>query len=188
MKTNILITGASSCIAAEVQNLLTKLKNIKIYLTYNSEKIERLSNAEVFQADFSCRSSLSDFCKAVKDKEITHYIQMQGNTFDSQSIEKVDFENLDKTMDVNLNSTIMILKAILPGMRDRQYGRIVLMNTASSKFGGGFNSFSYGLSKHSVEFLTKYLAKNYTSYNILSNCVSPGLIETGFHQKYQKKI
>ena len=57
------------------------------------------------------------------------------------------------------------------------------MSTASSGFGGGQSSFGYGLSKHSIIFLTKYLAKYYTQYNILTNCVSPGLFLTDFHTK-----
>ena len=61
------------------------------------------------------------------------------------------------------------------------------MNTASSEHGGGKSNFGYGLAKHTVGYTIKHLAKYYTSYNILSNCVSPGLIETKFHTKRMKR-
>ena len=62
------------------------------------------------------------------------------------------------------------------------------MNTASSEHGGGESNFGYGLAKHSVGYTIKYLAKYYTSFNILSNCVSPGLIETKFHKRIKRTV
>ena len=61
------------------------------------------------------------------------------------------------------------------------------MNTASSEHGGVESNFGYGLAKHSVSFTIKYLAKYFTSYNILANCISPGFIETKFHTKRMKR-
>ena len=55
------------------------------------------------------------------------------------------------------------------------------MSTASASYGGGEKSFAYGLSKHGIYFLTKYLAKHYSKHNIITNCVSPGFIGTKFH-------
>ena len=62
------------------------------------------------------------------------------------------------------------------------------MNTASSEHGGGESNFGYGLAKHTVGYTIKYLAKYYTSFNILSNCVSPGLIETKFHKRIKRTV
>ena len=43
------------------------------------------------------------------------------------------------------------------------------------------------MANHSVGYLTKHLSKYFTQHNILTNCISPGLIDTKFHTNVMKR-
>ncbi len=177
----VLITGASS----EIGTALIKRINDQIdgsYLFTCFRQSESIFDAETLCVDLSKKEEIEKFAESIKYKEITHFIQLQGSTIMQDNIENQSFDSLEFNLNINLHSSILILRHIIAGMKTRQFGRIVLMNTASSEYGGGIDSFGYGLAKHAVSYVVKYLAKHYSKYNILTNCVSPGLIATKIHQ------
>ena len=66
-------------------------------------------------------------------------------------------------------------------------GKIILISTASAKYGGGKTSLAYGVAKAGIECLTKGLAREGAPYDILVNCICPGFINTQFHTKRMKR-
>ena len=187
-KPHILITGASSEIGMALLNKIHENLDCKLFITKYSNKHSLMDNdATEIIADLSNRDEILELSRKIDGMNITHYIQLQGNSTVDDTIETQSFESLDFNLTVNLNSTIMLLRNILPKMKNSEFGRIVLMNTASSTHGGGYQSFGYGLSKCGVGFVTQYLGKYYSKYNILTNCVSPGFINTKFHTKIMKR-
>ena len=62
-------------------------------------------------------------------------------------------------------------------------GKIVLTSTSSASHGGGVDTFGYGISKFSIEYLTKLLAKEGGNHKILCNAIAPGFINTKIHLK-----
>ena len=188
MKPNVLITGASSEIGNALLKEIVAETDSDLILTVHSRHAPSIDcNFDIYAMDLSTHAGIDLLCKAIIDKEITHYIQLQGNSTIEDTLENQTYSSLDFNLNVNLLSSVHIIKTIITKMKTNNFGRIVLMNTASSNHGGGISSFGYGMAKHGVNFLTKYLAKYYTQYNILTNCVSPGLIETGFHERIMQK-
>lgn len=182
----ILITGASSDIAQElIDKILSSHINSSFILTYNTTNLlkSNIKNTESFKVDWTNKSEVDKFTCYISEQNITHFVQLQGGLTDGGNIEDLDDNLFFDTFNLNIFSSIKIIKAILPNMIKNNYGRIVLMSTASANYGGGFNGFSYGLSKHSVMYLTKYLAKYYARYNIITNSVSPGFINTKLHKQ-----
>lgn len=180
MSKKILITGASSDIGSCLIDII--LKNIddpNLFLTFFTNKPDFGFECKLVKVDFT--ADIASFCSELKKEDIGYFIQLQGGFSGNGSIENFDMLNYLQVFDLNLFSTIKILNSIIPKMKSDNFGRIVLMNTASSNFGGGENSFLYGLSKHGVSYLTKYMAKHYSRYNIITNCVSPGFIDTKQH-------
>ena len=185
----ILITGGNSDIARCLVKAIRQELKWPIMVTNNSQNISyKEKNIEEVTLDCNNRQEVEAFSHTVKGLGISHYIQLQGNSWSSDYLDTQSFESLDYHLNVNCLSTIMILRFLLPTMKQRKFGRICLMNTASSEHGGGESNFGYGLAKHTVGYTIKYLAKYYTSFNILSNCVSPGLIETKFHKRIKRTV
>ncbi len=90
----------------------------------------------------------------------------------------------DRVMDVNLKSVYLCSQAVLPMMRRLGRGRIVNMTSVAARNGGGPGSVAYATSKAGVSNLTRAMAKELVSENILVNGVAPGVITTPFHDRY----
>ncbi|MFQ5899664.1 MAG: beta-ketoacyl-ACP reductase [Candidatus Methylomirabilia bacterium] len=82
----------------------------------------------------------------------------------------------DEVLDVNLKGTFLCAQAVLPGMRERGWGRVI--NTSSIGSLGNIGQANYAASKAGVIGLTKTLALEYAKYGVTVNCVAPGATMT----------
>ncbi len=78
---------------------------------------------------------------------------------------------------VNLLGTMICCQAVLRGMMERQYGKIVTIASDAGRV-GSLGQAAYGASKGGVIAFTRNLAVEMARYRINVNCVSPGLIDT----------
>lgn len=80
---------------------------------------------------------------------------------------------------VNVRGTFLVTQAVLPGMRERGYGRIINMSSVSGQRGGGvFGASHYSASKAAILGLTKTLAREVGAQGITVNAVAPGMVDT----------
>ena len=82
-----------------------------------------------------------------------------------------------KIIDINLNGTFYVNRAVVPGMKARNYGRIVNIASIAGKEGNP-NASAYSASKAAVIGLTKSLGKELAGYDIAVNCVTPATAQT----------
>jgi 2-dehydro-3-deoxy-L-rhamnonate dehydrogenase (NAD+) len=82
-----------------------------------------------------------------------------------------------RVMDINVNGTFYVNRAIVPGMKERNYGRIVNIASVAGKEGNP-NAAAYSASKAAVIGLTKSLGKELAGYDIAVNCISPATAQT----------
>jgi 3-oxoacyl-[acyl-carrier protein] reductase len=82
-----------------------------------------------------------------------------------------------KINEVNLDGVFLCCRAIVPGMIDRNYGRIVTIASVAGKEGNP-NASAYSASKAGVIALTKSLGKELAEYDISVNSITPGIIDT----------
>lgn len=93
-----------------------------------------------------------------------------------------------QVMEVNLTGVFLCCRAIVPGMIERNYGRIVNISSIAGKEGNPTAS-GYSASKAGVIALTKSLGKETASYNIAVNCITPEAAKTRiFDQLSQEHI
>jgi len=90
---------------------------------------------------------------------------------------RISDDDWDAVIDANLRGAFATIRAATRGMMKRRWGRIV--NIASIVgLTGNKGQVNYAASKAGLIGLTKSVAKEYASRNILANVVAPGLIET----------
>jgi NAD(P)-dependent dehydrogenase (short-subunit alcohol dehydrogenase family) len=89
-------------------------------------------------------------------------------------------EEFDWLMGINVRGGFLCLKAVLPGMMERRWGRLIWLSSQAGKQGGGvFGKSHYAASKAALIGLCQAVARELGPYGITSNAIAPGLIDTG---------
>ena len=101
--------------------------------------------------------------------------QMGGDMFMTTPIEQYH-----KVLDTNLIGHYNTMRACIPYMTERHYGRIVNVSSVTA-FGGGVGTAAYVASKAGSIVQTKAFARNFGPEGITVNCVAPGMVETPMH-------
>jgi len=84
-------------------------------------------------------------------------------------------EDWELNLAVNLGGTYNVTKAVFPGMRERRWGRIVVMASIAGLM-GGFGQTAYATSKMGVIGFAKSVALEGARANVTCNAVAPGII------------
>jgi NAD(P)-dependent dehydrogenase (short-subunit alcohol dehydrogenase family) len=95
-----------------------------------------------------------------------------------EPFEETSLQSWQRTLDVNLTGGFLISRAVVPGMRDRGYGRIVSIGSSAGVTGGTKSVAAYAASKAGLMALTKSIANEYASHGITANALAPTLIDT----------
>jgi len=94
-----------------------------------------------------------------------------------RGVDDLTEQDFDRTIAVNLKSVFLCTQAVLPGMRARQWGRIVNISSGAARGAGGVGP-HYNASKAGLEGLTRGYAARLVKNGITVNAVAPSLIET----------
>ncbi|WP_137151023.1 SDR family NAD(P)-dependent oxidoreductase [Devosia sp. FKR38] len=93
------------------------------------------------------------------------------------SLEDYDPDEWRRVIEVNLNGTFYVNKAVVPGMKARNYGRIVNIASIAGKEGNP-NLSAYSAAKAGVIGLTKSLGKELARFDIAVNAITPATAKT----------
>jgi 2-dehydro-3-deoxy-L-rhamnonate dehydrogenase (NAD+) len=89
----------------------------------------------------------------------------------------VSDEEWQRVFAINANGSFFMCRAVLPGMIERGYGRIVLVASIAGKEGNPMAA-AYSASKAAVIAMTKAIGKDVAGTGVLVNCIAPAVIET----------
>ncbi|MBN1203250.1 MAG: 3-oxoacyl-[acyl-carrier-protein] reductase [Anaerolineae bacterium] len=139
-------------------------------------------------ADVSNAEQVEGMVKTVIDTygQIDVLVNNAGTTRDSLII-RMDEEEYDFILRVNLKSAWLCSKAVIRPMMRKRYGRIVNMSSASGRM-GQIGQTNYSTSKAGMIGLTKALAREVGSRGITVNAVAPGFIRTALTEQMDQAI
>ena len=97
-------------------------------------------------------------------------------------VEDFPVEKWDQIIAINLSSAFHTIRAAVPGMKARGWGRIIQTASAHSLVASPFKS-AYVSAKHAIAGLTKTVALELATHKITVNCISPGYVWTPLVEK-----
>jgi 3-hydroxybutyrate dehydrogenase len=182
------VTGSTSGIGLAIARTMAKAgANIVINGMGAADDIEKERAA--IEADFGVKCAYSP-ADMTKPAEIAGFVALGETTFGSldilvnnagiqfvSPIEEFPIEKWDAIIAINLSSAFHAIRAAVPGMKKRQWGRIINTASAHSLVASPFKS-AYVAAKHGIAGLTKTVALEVATSKITCNCVSPGYVWT----------
>ena len=130
-----------------------------------------------------------------KPAEIADMVKTAAKTFGSldvlvnnagiqfvSPIEDFPIEKWDQIIAINLSAAFHAIRAAVPGMKSRKWGRIISTASAHSLVASPFKS-AYVTAKHGIAGLTKTVALELATFGVTCNCISPGYVWTPLVEK-----
>lgn len=174
-----LITGASRGIGFATATRLAKAGKSVIGMARNAPETD--FPGTFVAVDMADREATADaLAEIVASHTVTGLVNNVGLNV-PQLLDDVDMASFERVIDINVRTTIQCTQAVLPTMRERQYGRIV--NVSSRGAQGRPRRTSYGAAKAGLESLGRTWALELARDGITVNAVAPGAIATEMFKK-----
>ena len=188
----VIVTGAAGGIGLATINLLLKykVKILALDIKKPSSKILKNKNISYHQIDLVNEINLSltikEFVK--KNKRIDYLVNTTGVLWFGKDISAIDLDIKiwDQVFDINLKTMVLLSKLIIPIMKKNKFGSMVHISSIDALSGDNKPQDAYGASKAAMIRLSKSLAIQFSSFNIRSNCILPGAVETPMQDRWKK--
>jgi 3-hydroxybutyrate dehydrogenase len=149
---------------------------------------------KAIESDFKVKAVYSP-ADMTRPKEIAEMVALGETTFGAVDIlvnnagiqfvspvEDFPVEKWDAIIAINLSAAFHGIRAAVPGMKKRGWGRIINTASAHSLVASPFKS-AYVSAKHGIAGLTKTVALELATFRITCNCISPGYVWTPLVEK-----
>jgi 3-hydroxybutyrate dehydrogenase len=97
-------------------------------------------------------------------------------------IEEFPIDKWDQILAINLSAAFHAIRAAVPGMKSRKWGRIISTASAHSLVASPFKA-AYVTAKHGLAGLSKTVALELATFGVTCNCISPGYVWTPLVEK-----
>ena len=190
---NAVVTGSTSGIGLAIAKALASQgANVMLNGFGDAKVIETLCSSIESEQSVRCLHSAADMSKP---DEIAAMIAEAHDRLGSvdilvnnagiqrvSPIEDFPIDAWNAIIAVNLSSAFHTIRAAVPGMKRRKWGRIINTASAHSLVASPFKS-AYVAAKHGLTGLTKTVALELATSGITANCISPGYVWTPLVEK-----
>jgi 3-oxoacyl-[acyl-carrier protein] reductase len=171
-----LVTGSSRGIGRGIAEELARAGADVIihYRTRRSEALEAARGKRIVQADLS---SAADITRLAREAGGVDILVNNAGIAKPQPLDEITDADWDEVVDTNLKSAFLLTQAMLPGMRERRWGRIIYVSSVAAQVGGIVGP-HYAASKAGMLGLMRFYASRTAREGITSNAIAPALIDT----------
>lgn len=188
----ILVTGAASGIGKQIAIDLC-LRGAKVVASdRNLPALQELSHKHsmsAYEVDFLDEKSIVDLVSKVETEvgaisAVVNCVGILGKNGDP--IESLDIQDFDYVYAVNLRGAVILTKAVIAGMAQRGYGRILHLASISGKEGNPY-LVAYSATKAGLIGMVKSVGKEYATTGITINAMAPALIESPMSASFSEQ-
>ena len=182
-----LVTGSSRGIGRSIGLALAEAgADVAVHYVHRAEEAretelqaQKLGRRSIcVQADVSQAGEVARLVREVEEQLGAIDILVNNAAVgEPKPIDSITEQDWDTVIDTNLKSCFLMTQAVLPGMRARQWGRIINLSSVAAHVGGVIGP-HYAASKAGMLGLTHSYARNFAKDGITANAISPALIET----------
>jgi 3-oxoacyl-[acyl-carrier protein] reductase len=173
-----LVTGGSGGIGAAIVSSLTAA-GARVAASYRggADRAKSTTAALTVQADVAdpaaCERLVDEVERELGPVEV---LVANAGAGERRTLDEVTLDEFDHAYAVNLRAPWLLAKRTIPGMRERNFGR-VLFTSSVAAFTGGIVGPHYAASKAGLHGLTHFLAAREAANGITVNALAPALIE-----------
>jgi len=171
-----LVTGGARGIGREIA---LRLRGLGAQVAVGDIRQPEVEGCLGVRMDVTDESSVTESTSLVRDAlGSIDILVLNAGIFLIEPFEETTLQSWQRTIDVNLTGSFLVARAVLPMMRESEYGRVVSIGSSAGITGGAKSVAAYGASKAGVMALAKAIASEYAPFGITSNAVAPTLIDT----------
>lgn len=142
----------------------------------------------VYEADVSRFDSVSEMVERIKKEMGTIDILVNNAAIlADRTLKKMSEEEWHSVINVNLTGIFNCSRAVIEGMIENGWGRIISMSSISGQV-GFWGQANYAAAKAGVMGFTKSLARETASKNITVNAIAPGIVETDMARQIPENV
>ncbi|WP_433702547.1 SDR family oxidoreductase [Prescottella equi] len=187
MSRTALVTGASSGIGLEVARALVSRGYRVLGTTRNPDALQpssRVPGVEYLALDLTDRASIEACARAAGTVDV-----LVNNAGESQMgpLEELPLDAIDRLFQVNVLGAIQLTQLLLPGMRERGNGRVVMVGSMLASFPLAFRS-SYVATKCGLKGFATAARRELSPFGVWLTTVEPGTIATGIGDRRTRYI
>jgi 3-oxoacyl-[acyl-carrier protein] reductase len=190
-----LVTGGSSGIGRATAELLaTNGARVAVNFHQNqagaesacAEIVNAGGRAIAVQADVTQASDVESLVeKTVAELgPVDILVNNAGSLVERLRILELTEARWDEVIDLNLKSAFLCCRAVAASMIERKAGAIINVSSIAGRNGGALGSIHYSTAKGGLITFTKGLAKELAAFGVRVNAVSPGVIDTRYHEQF----
>jgi len=181
----VFVTGGNKGIGASIVGLLEEL-GAKVAYTYRSGTGS--PNSLAIQADVTDQAAMASAVEQIETElgPIYGVVANAGITRDALFV-KSDREQWDAVIETNLTGVFNTVYPIMPKMNEHGHGSIVLISSIVGER-GNMGQANYAAAKAGVIGFAKTLAREGARYQVRSNVIAPGFIETNMLEGIPDKV
>jgi len=189
-----LVTGGSSGIGRATAQTLAK-HGAKVAINFHRNEagaeearkqiVEAGGDAITIQADVTRAGDVRAMVQQASSLgPIDILVNNAGSLIERLKILELTEERWDQVIDLNLKSAFLCCQAVAGSMIERKTGAIINVSLIAGRNGGALGSIHYSAAKGGLITFTKGLAKELAQSGVRVNAVSPGVIDTPYHEQF----